>query len=278
MKIIHQIQLIFLSTVLLTGCGFRHITSLENGGQSFIDIKANPDTSVDLETLAPKDSVVVADDGGNLVTTATNDVHVVMVEPESIPIGLGIPDFDLRFGWALGRGKTPNQAQEKRFALAAVKEVALQAERWQQQGHHELSEAQILKGRVPVVFRVFAYNSGNRDFEGPLGFNDRLAPNVEFDKVVSTRKVADASMAKALMSFVPILGIFAADMDRFQPVVDTVVQAQTSFDIATSVLRHQIASTKLSPGEGVEIRFAANVLLPRDEALLKARLKPVVQH
>ena len=33
----------------------------------------------------------------------------------------------------------------------------------------------------------------------------------------------------------------------------------------------------LSPGEEVEIRFAANVLLPRDVALLKARLKPRVQ-
>ena len=81
-------------------------------------------------------------------------------------------------------------------------------------------------------------------------------------------------MAKALMSFVPIVGIFAADMDRFQPVANAVVQAQTSFDRATGVLRHQIAPIRLSPGEGVEIRFAANVLLPRDEALLKARLKP----
>ncbi|GAD23239.1 hypothetical protein [Acidovorax sp. MR-S7] len=262
---------------MLTGCGYRHIAALENGGQSFIDIKANPDTSVALETLAPKDSVVVADDGGNLITAATNDVHVVMVEPESIPIGLGIPDFDLRFGWALGRGKTPDQAQEKRFALAAVKEVALQADRWQQQGHHELSQEQILQGRVPVVFRVIAYNAGNREFQGAMGFNDRLAVNVEFDKVLSTRKVADVSMAKALMSLVPILGIFAADMDRFQPVANAAVQTQTTFDRATGVLRHQITPIQLTPGEGVEIRFAAHVLLPRDEALLKARMKPPVQ-
>lgn len=278
MKTVKTLPLLFLSTVLVTGCGYRHIVALENGGQSYIDIKAYPDTSVALETLAPKDSVVVANDGGNLVTAATNDVHVMMVESEAIPLSFGIPDFDLRFGLALRGSKAPDGEPEKRFMLAAVKEVALQGDLWQQQGQHELSESQILRGRVPVVFRVIAYNSGNRDFEGAMGFNDRLAVNVEFDKVLSTRKVADASMAKALMSFVPILGIFAADMDRFQPVADTVVQAQTSFDRDTGVLRHQIASTRLSPGEGVEIRFAADLLLPRDAALLKARLKPVVQH
>ena len=266
-----------LISLLLTGCGYRHIATLENGGQSYIGIQANPDTTVALETLAPKDSVVVADDSGNLVTTATNDVHVVMVESESIPIGFGIPDFDLRFGATLRGPGASNKETDKRFVLAAVKEVALKNDLWQQQGHHELSEAQILQGRVPAVFRVIAYNAGNRDFEGAMGFNDRLAVNVEFDKVLSTRKVADASMAKALMSLVPILGIFAADMDRFQPVANAVVQAHTAFDRATGVLRHQIAPIKLTPGEGVEIRFAANVLLPRDEALLKARLKPQIQ-
>jgi hypothetical protein len=262
-------------SLALTGCvGYRHIAVLENGGQSFADLQTRRDTGVALETLAPKDSVVVADDGGNLVTAATNEVSVVMVEPESVPLGLGIPDFDLRFGAALRGPKASDKEPDKRFVLAAVKEVSVRADLWQQQGYHELSEAQILQGRVPVVFRVIAYNSGNRDFEGAMGFNDRLAVNVEFDKVLSTRKVADASMAKALMSFVPIVGIFAADIDRFQPVANTVVQAQTSFDRATGVLRHQIAPIRLSPGEGVEIRFAANVLLPRDEALLKARLKP----
>ena len=273
-------RLLFLMglSLALTGCsGYRHITALENGGQSFADLQTRRDTTVALETLAPKDSVVVADDSGNLVTAATNDVHVVMVEPESVPIGLGIPDFDLRFGAAVRGPQASDKQPDKRFVLAAVKEVALQADQWQQQGYYELSETQILQGRVPVVFRVIAYNSGNRDFEGAMGFNDRLATNVEFDKVLSTRKVADASMAKALMSVVPILGIFTADMDRFQPVAGASVQAQTSFDCGTGVLRHQIAPTRLSPGEGVEIRFAANVLLPRDVALLKARLKPRVQ-
>lgn len=134
--------------------------------------------------------------------------------------------------------------------LAAVKEVSLRADLWQQQGFHELSEAQILQRRVPVVFRVIAYNAGNRDFEGPVGFNDRLATNVEFDKVLSTRKVADASMAKALMSVVPILGFVAADMDRFELVAGASVQAQTSFDRTTGVLRHQIASVKYRPARG----------------------------
>ena len=85
-------------------------------------------------------------------------------------------------------------------------------------------------------------------------------------------------MAKARMSVVPILGFVAADMDRFQLVAGASVQAQTSFDRTTGVLRHQIASVKLSPGEGVEIRFAATLLLPRDKALLKARLKPPALH
>lgn len=57
-------------------------------------------------------------------------------------------------------------------------------------------------------------------------------------------------MAKALLSFVPNLAIVAADIDRFQHVADTAVQAQASFVRTTGVLRHQIASTKLSPGGG----------------------------
>lgn len=85
----------------LTGCvGYRHIAALEKGGQSYADLKTHRDARVSLDTLAPKDSVVVADDGGTLVTAATNEVHVTMVEPESVPLGLGIPDFDLRFGAA----------------------------------------------------------------------------------------------------------------------------------------------------------------------------------
>lgn len=70
----------------LTGCvGYRHIAALENGGQSYADLKTHRDARVSLDTLAPKDSVVVADDGGTLVTAATNEVHVTMVEPESVP-------------------------------------------------------------------------------------------------------------------------------------------------------------------------------------------------
>ena len=73
-------------SLALTGCvGYRHIAVLENGGQSFADLQTRRDTGVALETLAPKDSVVVADDGGNLVTAATNEVSVVMVEPEPLP-------------------------------------------------------------------------------------------------------------------------------------------------------------------------------------------------
>ena len=53
-------------SLALTGCvGYRHIAVLENGGQSFADLQTRRDTGVALETLAPKDSVVVADDGGN---------------------------------------------------------------------------------------------------------------------------------------------------------------------------------------------------------------------
>lgn len=171
----------------LTGCvGYRHIAALENGGQSYADLKTHRDATVSLDTLAPKDSVVVADDGGTLVTAATNEVHVTMVEPESVPLGLGIPDFDLRFGAAQRDPKASDKQPDKRFVLAAVKEVSLRADLWQQRGFHELSEAQILQRRVPVVFRVIAYNAGNRDFEGAVGFNDRLATNVDFDKVLST--------------------------------------------------------------------------------------------
>lgn len=228
----------------------RHITVLKNGAQSFTDLQTGRDMTVALETLAPKDSVVVADTGGTLTSTTTNDVRIVMVEPESVPIALGIPDFDLRFGAALRAPPAAEKEPDRRCVLAAIKEAALQADQWQQQSYHDLSEAQTLHGRVPVLFCVIAYNAGNRDFEGAIGFNDRLAPNVQFDKLLSTHKVVDASMAKALLSFVPNLAIVAADIDRFLHVAGTAVQAQASFVRTTGVLHHQIASTKLSPGEG----------------------------
>lgn len=265
---------ILLSALLLltlSGCGFRHIADLQNGGQSFAEVKTDLDATVATDSLAPKDSVVVADDGGHLVTAATNSVSVALLESQTVPLSLGIPDFDLRFGASLS--KDEDKEPKKRFVLAGVKQVSFVDGRWQSTGGYQLTEEHILSGRVPVTFRVIAYNAGNRDFEGAMSFNDRLATNVEFDKVLSSTKVADASTAKALLSIIPIVGILTVNMDQFQPVANAQVRTRTAFDQTTRVLRHRIDPIKLAPGEGVEIRFTANLLLPRDEALLKARLR-----
>ncbi len=40
---------------------------------------------------------------------------------------------------------------------------------------------------------------------------------------------------------------------------------------------HRLSKDIVKPGEGVEVEFAARVMLPRDEALLKARMRPPQQ-
>lgn len=262
--------------LLLVGCsGFRPIAKIENGGQSFDDLGPVAGTVVDITKIAPRDTIVVADDAGKAVTSSPNAVEVTMMESFSIPLSLGIPDFDLRFGWMFKKPELDAKGEPpKVFRLVSRKMVAVDNDGWMPGGAVALTEKQIVSGVVPVRFKITAINAGNRDFTGKLALYDRMPGNIEFDKHVRAGRVYDASTAKAILGLIPFVGLFTSGMDQYQPVPSLAFTPQHSLDSATRLLRYDADNITLKPGEGVEVEFAARVMLPRDEALLKARMRP----
>jgi hypothetical protein len=283
-----QLLGVTLIALALSGCGFRHIAKVENGGQSFAEVRMQGGTSVDVTTLAPRDTIIVANDGGQAVSSSTNLVSIDMMESASVPIGFGIPDFDLRFGWMFksgGSASGPDAAKSggakgeppKIFKLESRKLVSLNGGPWLPGGAFELTQQHIVNGYVPARFKITAANSGNRDFDGPISLYDRLPGNIKYVKQTRVSRVKDFSTAKAIMAFIPILGMFTEGMDKFQVAEGAVPPVNETLDAANRVLRFNFAQVNMKPGEGLEIEFEAHVMLPRDEELIKARLKPPPQ-
>jgi hypothetical protein len=284
-----QLLAVTLIALALSGCGFRHIAKVENGGQSFADIRMQGGTSVDVNTLAPRDTVIVANDGGRAVSSSTNLVSIDMMESASIPIGFGIPDFDLRFGWmfkpgasasgpdASKNGNSGKSEPAKVFQLESRKLVSLNGGPWLPGGAFELTQKHLVDGYVPARFKITAANSGNRDFDGPMSLYDRLPSNIKYVKQTRVSRVKDFSTAKAILAFIPIVGIFTEGMDKFQVAEGAVPNVNETLDAANRVLKFDFAQFVMKPGEGIEVEFEAHVMLPRDEDLIKARLKPPPQ-
>jgi hypothetical protein len=278
---VRRVALVGLSAagLLLAGCsGFRPISKIENGGQSFDNLGTVEGTTIDVAKIAPRDTIVVADDGGKAVTTSPNAVEVTMMESFSVPLSLGIPDFDLRFGWMFKKPELDAKGEPpKVFRLASRKLVAVDNDGWMPGGSIALTEKQIVSGVVPVRFKITAINAGNRDFTGKLALYDRMPGNIEFDKHLRAGRVYDASTAKAILGLIPFVGLFTSGMDQYQPVPSIAFTPQHSVDSATRLVKYDSDTVTLKPGEGVEVEFAARVMLPRDEALLKARMRPPQQ-
>ena len=133
------------AALLLAGCsGFRPISKIENGGQSFDNLGTVDGTTIDVAKIAPRDTIVVADDGGKAVTTSPNAVEVTMMESFSVPLSLGIPNFDLRFGWMFKKPELDAKGEPpKVFRLASRKLVAVDNDGWMPGGSIALTEKQI---------------------------------------------------------------------------------------------------------------------------------------
>jgi hypothetical protein len=275
----------FTSLFILSACGTRQLTSMENGGQSFANVRVLSGMKPDLETLAIKDTIVIARQGiEEPVVVASNKIRFEMVEPVSYPIELGIPNFEGRFS-PKAADKTIAKPEPK-FNLRLVKHFEKVGEftitdTWRTNSVAGLaklgvSQEQVKTGVVPVRFRLMAFNTGDADFVGDFSFVDRLATNLEFASLDRSNYLNSRTGVKAVAGALTLglSNVFLAHVEDYGADSSRPVVGQGGYDAQTRVLSYAIKDLVLKPGEGIDLLFHANVLLPRDEELLKIRMNP----
>jgi hypothetical protein len=143
------------------------------------------------------------------------------------------------------------------FDLTAIKFVQDKSGDWQ---YKAFIDRDSVYGNVySGKYRIILLNSGTKTYTGPLVAYDRLEPAMTYSGIRSVKKVVDHRDLRSNLALVPYIGLVTLAMDDFSTTSDSMQMVDKVID---GIVKFESQSLTLSPGEGIQIDFGVNLVLP----------------
>jgi hypothetical protein len=228
---------------ILGGCAQVRVElgSVQNGRDLFPSVSPEQASSGDFSGLTQGEALVFAEGSDSLSLSSPEPVVLSFYRVEE-------PE----------RREDGTVEETERFVLSSLKFIKGQGGNWVKADSLEIKDG--LPNNRSVQFKLIAFNSGSKTFNGNLKILDRLDGELAFSTMTKQSKIKDNRGDKAILSVIPYAGIIALAIDDFSE-----IPANYKFSNRSSkgLMRLDFEGVSLAPGEGLSVEFSASLDLSR---------------
>lgn len=155
--------------------------------------------------------------------------------------------------------KVKDQLQHQKHVLFQSSYQVSRDEKGESGSYAWINKSKEKKKSIPLYLELNSINRGNKHFHGDLDTYINVPPQVEFERVVDTKKIRDQSGTIETLMMIPYINLIAMGMKNFKS-----VPTKATFEVEKTEgrrVRIRAKGINLKPGEGVRIKYLTSYLL-----------------